>query len=191
VFRKTTNGPQQPSESPWPTVPTSSSASTSSYPHGDSSTQPKRLTVGPGISLAGEITDCDRLVVQGDARVRLHRVRTIEIAETGRFTDGHAEVEEAEIAGVYEGELTVSGRLLVRSTGRVTGRVYYGELEVERGGRIMGSVGVRERVAETALAGKGSSTVASLRPAGTPGPKRDRGTSVGNGADQGQLPEAS
>jgi cytoskeletal protein CcmA (bactofilin family) len=104
----------------------------------------KRLIVGPGISLSGEITACDRLVVQGAVQVTLNETRAIEIAESGRFTNGKAEVEEAEISGVYEGDLTVRNRLLIRSTGQVKGTVRYGELEIERGGRLSGSVSMLE-----------------------------------------------
>lgn len=104
----------------------------------------KRLTVGPGISLSGEITACDRLVVQGSVQVTLNETRAIEITEGGRFTNGKAEVEEAEISGTYEGELTVRNRLLIRSTGRVQGTVRYGELEVERGGKLSGQVSMLE-----------------------------------------------
>ena len=104
----------------------------------------KRLIVGPGISLSGEITACDRLIVQGSVQVTLNETRAIEIAESGRFTNGKAEVEEAEISGVYEGELTVRNRLLIRSTGRVTGNVRYGEVEIERGGRMSGSISMLE-----------------------------------------------
>lgn len=104
----------------------------------------KRLIVGQGISLSGEITACDRLVVEGSVQVTLNETRAIEITETGRFTNGKAEVEEAEISGVYEGDLTVRKRLLIRSTGRVQGTVRYGELEIERGGRLSGSVSMLE-----------------------------------------------
>lgn len=107
----------------------------------------KRLIVGQGISLSGEITACDRLVVEGSVQVTLNQTRAIEITETGRFTNGKAEVEEAEISGVYEGDLTVRNRLLIRSTGRVTGNVRYGEIEIERGGRISGNVSMLEDVA--------------------------------------------
>ncbi len=100
----------------------------------------KRLIVGQGISLSGEITACDRLVVEGSVQVTLNETRAIEIAESGRFTNGKAEVEDAEISGVYEGELTVSNRLLIRATGRVRGTVRYGELEIERGGKLSGSI---------------------------------------------------
>lgn len=100
----------------------------------------KLLIVGPDINLSGEITACDRLVVEGSVQVTLNRTRAIEIAETGRFTNGKAEVDEAEIAGVYEGSLTVRKRLLIRATGKVAGTVRYGELEIERGGRLAGTV---------------------------------------------------
>jgi cytoskeletal protein CcmA (bactofilin family) len=104
----------------------------------------QKLIVGQGISLAGEITACDRLVVEGSVKVVLNKTRAIEIAETGKFTDGKAEVDEAEISGVYEGELTVRGRLLIRATGRVNGTIRYGELEVERGGKLAGQLALLE-----------------------------------------------
>lgn len=100
----------------------------------------KRLIVGQGLSLSGDITACDLLVVEGSVQVTLNETRAIEIAETGRFTNGKAAVEEATISGVYEGDLTVRGKLLVRGTGRVDGNIRYGELEVERGGRLTGTV---------------------------------------------------
>lgn len=99
----------------------------------------RRLAVGEGIRLAGEITACDRLVVHGEASVVLDQVEMLEVGRSGRF-DGRAQVAEAEIAGRFEGELTVSGRLLIRSTGTVEGTVRFGELEIERGGRLIGSV---------------------------------------------------
>lgn len=107
----------------------------------------KQLMVGEGISLSGEITACDLLVVQGSVQVTLNETRAIEIAQSGRFTNGKAEVEEAVISGVYEGELTVRKRLLIRSTGRVQGTVRYGELEIERGGRLTGTVSMLDEQA--------------------------------------------
>jgi len=103
-------------------------------PHG------QQLIVGQGISLTGEIAACDKLLVEGTVKVALTKTRAIEIADTGRFTDGKADVEEAIIAGVYEGELTVRGRLLIRASGRVKGTVRYRDLEIERGGKIGGSL---------------------------------------------------
>jgi cytoskeletal protein CcmA (bactofilin family) len=101
----------------------------------------KRLIVGEGIRLSGEISSCDRLVVEGEVEVTLNDTLALEIASTGRFTGG-CEVEEADISGIYEGDLTVRRRLTVRDSGRLTGTVRYGELELERGGQIAGNISV-------------------------------------------------
>ncbi len=101
----------------------------------------KRLIVGQGIRLSGEISSCDRLVVEGEVEVTLNDTLALEITSSGRFTGG-CEVEEADISGVYEGDLTVRNTLFVRGTGRITGTIRYGQLELERGGQIAGNISV-------------------------------------------------
>jgi cytoskeletal protein CcmA (bactofilin family) len=101
----------------------------------------KRLIVGQGIRLSGEISSCDRLVVEGEVEVTLNDTLALEIASSGRFTGG-CEVEEADISGVYEGDLTVRKHLCVRSTGKLTGTIRYSQLELERGGQIAGNISV-------------------------------------------------
>lgn len=103
----------------------------------------KRLIVGEGIRLSGEISSCDRLIVEGAVEVTLNDTLALEIARSGRFTGG-CEVEEADISGIYEGDLTVRNRLVVRGSGKLTGTVRYGELELERGGQIAGELSVRD-----------------------------------------------
>lgn len=118
------------------------------------------LTVGEGIKLKGEITACDRLVVEGHVEVSLNETRAVEIRPSGQFI-GSCEVEEAEISGTYRGELTVRGRLTVRATGQVTGKIQYGEIELERGGRIAGELSVRDSA--KAVAAKMIETVQGQR----------------------------
>jgi cytoskeletal protein CcmA (bactofilin family) len=101
----------------------------------------KKLVVGREITLAGEITDCDILVVEGTVRASLQDSRRFEITETGVF-EGKVEIDVAEIKGRFEGELTARGRLLIRRTGQVIGRIRYAELEIERGGQVSGDVQV-------------------------------------------------
>jgi cytoskeletal protein CcmA (bactofilin family) len=115
----------------------------------------KRLIVGQGIRLSGEISSCDRLVVEGAVEATLNDTRALEIAESGRFTGG-CEVEEADISGVYEGDLTVRKRLFVRGSGKLTGTVRYGELELERGGQIAGNISVLDAAGSRAGGSAGS-----------------------------------
>ena len=109
---------------------------TSSRPTAESA---KTLIVGRDISLNGAVADCDKLVVEGRLKADLTACRLVEIAENG-VVQGTAEIEEADISGLFEGSLTVSGRLMIRPTGRVFGAIRYGELAIERGGQIGGEI---------------------------------------------------
>jgi cytoskeletal protein CcmA (bactofilin family) len=97
------------------------------------------LTVGNDILLKGEIATCDRLVIEGKVDATLNDVHTVEIAETGSFK-GSANIEDAEISGLFEGDLVVRNRLVIYATGRVYGKITYGEIEIERGGEISGEI---------------------------------------------------
>jgi cytoskeletal protein CcmA (bactofilin family) len=94
--------------------------------------------------------------------VTLNDTLALEIASSGRFTGG-CEVEEADISGVYEGDLTVRRRLFVRGSGKLTGTVRYGELELERGGQIAGNISVLDSAGSRA----GSSSSSESKPAST------------------------
>jgi cytoskeletal protein CcmA (bactofilin family) len=101
----------------------------------------RKLIVGDGLSLSGEITSCDILVVAGKVEAKLTDGKLLEINESGQFR-GSVEIENADIAGRYDGQLVVHGRLTVRSTGRISGMVKYGELEINAGGQIIGELQV-------------------------------------------------
>lgn len=98
-----------------------------------------KLTVGPNIKLKGlEITDCDTLVVEGMVEATMDS-RVIQIADHGEFK-GAAEVDIAEIHGVFEGELNVRQKLVIHGTGRVSGKIRYGKVVIEEGGQLSGDV---------------------------------------------------
>ncbi len=143
------------------TVPgTASTASgmASSKPAPSSTTESggSKLTVGPNIKLKGvEITDCDTLVVEGTVEATMDS-RVIQIAEQGAFR-GTAEIDIAEIHGEFDGSLTVREKLVIFSTGKVTGKIRYGKVVIEEGGQLSGDIsvgvgGARAPAASTAAA---------------------------------------
>ena len=132
----------------------------------------KRLIVGEGIRLSGEISSCDRLVVEGEVEVTLNDTLALEIARGGRFTGG-CEVEEADISGTYEGDLTVRKRLCVRSTGKLTGTIRYSQLELERGGQIAGNISVLTQDRDAGSIGASRPVERILPPLADSGPKED------------------
>ncbi len=98
-----------------------------------------KLTVGPNIKLKGvEITDCDTLFVEGLVEATMDS-RVIQIAEQGAFK-GSAEIDIAEIHGVFDGNLTVRQKLVIYATGKVTGKIRYGKVVIEEGGQLSGDI---------------------------------------------------
>ena len=98
-----------------------------------------KLTVGPNIKLKGvEITDCDTLVVEGTVEATMDS-RVMHITEIGAFK-GSAEIDYAEIHGEFNGDLTVRQKLVIYSTGRVSGKIRYGKVVIQEGGQLMGDI---------------------------------------------------
>src|SRR5438552_6784127 len=99
----------------------------------------RTLIIGPGVSVKGEITSCNRLIVEGKIEAKLADCPNVIIKEGGVF-NGESTTENAEVQGSFDGNLVVRGRLLVQATGRVSGKIAYGDIEIERGGKISGEI---------------------------------------------------
>jgi cytoskeletal protein CcmA (bactofilin family) len=98
-----------------------------------------RLTVGPHIKLKGvEITDCDTLVVEGSVQASMDS-RVMQIAEGGSFS-GSAQIDEAEIRGDFDGQLTARHKLMLYATAKVKGQIRYGKLIMEEGAQLSGDI---------------------------------------------------
>ncbi len=110
-------------------------------PRGESAStaREKSLLIGKDVRLKGEIFDCQRLIVEGQADITINAPAKLEIGQSGTF-HGTADVAEAEVAGRFAGQLLVRGRLTVRGSGRIDGTVRYGQIIVEAGGQITGEV---------------------------------------------------
>ena len=100
----------------------------------------KTLTIPRSISYRGRIGSCERLMVEGAVETEIHGCRVLAVAASGVFR-GSADVERADISGTVEGSLTVRELLTVRASARIlSGSIFYGELEIERGGTVTGTV---------------------------------------------------
>jgi cytoskeletal protein CcmA (bactofilin family) len=116
----------------------------------------RRLSVGREITLSGEINSCDKLFIEGSVEANLTNCRDVDIAEGGLFK-GSASIEEAEVRGRFEGNLVVRKRLLIKASGRVSGTIRYGQIEIECGGQISGDI-------QAQPAGEAGETTSDLTP---------------------------
>jgi cytoskeletal protein CcmA (bactofilin family) len=107
-----------------------------------------KLIVGPNIKLKGvEITDCDTLVVEGFVEATMDS-RVIQISKDGSFK-GSAGIDIAEIHGTFDGELTVRQKLVIYASGKVSGKIRYGNVVIEEGGQLAGDVQVGGAAAQS------------------------------------------
>ncbi len=99
----------------------------------------RTLVVGKGISLQGTVTEAEKLIIEGTMESQLLQAHELVISHSGVFK-GEVEVEDAEIAGVFDGTLLANGSLTIRATGRVIGVARSRRLSVEDGGQLSGKM---------------------------------------------------
>jgi len=97
-----------------------------------------RLVIGRAIKMKGSVEDCGVLQVDGHFEASAQS-KYLKVSESGIFA-GDADVHSAEIIGRFDRNITVKDKLVVRSTGFVTGTVRYGSIESFSGGKISGDI---------------------------------------------------
>jgi cytoskeletal protein CcmA (bactofilin family) len=153
-FRQNQNQPTNPAPATSATAaaPATSEAVARTEPRAAASDERKeaKLVVGPQIKIKGvEISDCDTLVVEGRIEATLDS-RVLEITEHGVF-QGTIAVDNAEVHGRFEGELTVRKQLIIHATGRVSGKIRYAKIKVEEGAELAGEMQMLDKASAVAV----------------------------------------
>ena len=141
----------RPSQASASTAPASTAANTDTdatmsgaSTTGTSERKEAKLVVGPDIKLKGvEISDCDTLIVEGRVEATLDS-RVLEITPHGVF-QGTIAVDNAEIHGRFEGELTVRKQLVIYGAGKVSGKIRYAKIKVEEGAELSGEISMLDK----------------------------------------------
>jgi cytoskeletal protein CcmA (bactofilin family) len=131
-------GPTPPSGTAIPPRPMGAAPSAAAAPRAGAAER-RTLVVGRGISLQGTVTEAERLVVEGTVESQMIQATELSISDAGVFR-GEVQVEDAEIAGTFDGTLTARGQLVIRGTGRVIGVARCRRLMVEEGGQLSGKM---------------------------------------------------
>lgn len=100
--------------------------------------EPNALHVGQGVSIKGDISIPGIVVVDGLIEGHVS-ARAVWVSESGAIK-GTIVATEAEIHGEISEAIEVKQLLTVHATGRVLGDVRYGELQLEKGAVISGTL---------------------------------------------------
>lgn len=97
------------------------------------------IEIGEGVSITGTIQVPGKAVINGILNGELSADELV-VGQQGKLT-GHVTVNKAEIHGETHESLVAREHLTLRASGKIHGKVAYGQIEIERGGQIAGTVG--------------------------------------------------
>tara|TARA_R110000868_G_scaffold242393_4_gene497905 strand:+ start:8627 stop:9301 length:675 start_codon:yes stop_codon:yes gene_type:complete len=101
------------------------------------------IVVGENSSLEGSFETQGSMFVDGSLMGADLRTTLLSIGTSGSVA-GNTHVSRAEIAGTFDGQLIVSGEVILRSTSHVTGEITCGKLISHRGATVRAHVNVVE-----------------------------------------------
>ena len=96
------------------------------------------VLIGEGVEIKGEIRECREIEIHGTVEGDLEA--EVLIVHQNGLVKGNVNTDRAEIHGSIDGDVIVKNRLDVKAKGSVAGKTEYGELSVEAGGRVVGTL---------------------------------------------------
>ena len=101
------------------------------------------LMIGKGVTITGTIKASNKVTVQGtiDGDIECNSVT---INKSGNVK-GKIKTETMTVEGKAEGEMNVNAVLNIKSEGHVNGKVFYGEIQIDEGGKLSGEINHRDK----------------------------------------------
>ena len=101
------------------------------------------LMIGEGVTITGTIKADNEVTIQGtiDGDVDCH---TLIVSKTGNIK-GNVKTEIMHVEGIVEGEININDLLHIKSDGSVTGKVFYGNIQIKEGGKLIGEINFRDK----------------------------------------------
>ena len=101
------------------------------------------LMIGEGVTITGTIKANSKVTIQGTVDGDIE-CNSITISKSGNVK-GKIKTDTITVEGKAEGEVNADDVLNIKSTGHVSGKVFYGEIQIEEGGKISGEINFRNK----------------------------------------------
>ena len=101
------------------------------------------LMIGEGVTITGTIKANSKVTIQGTVDGDIE-CNSININKSGKVK-GKIKTDTITVEGKAEGEINADDVLNIKSTGHVSGKVFYGEIQIEEGGKISGEINHRDK----------------------------------------------
>ena len=103
-----------------------------------------KVVIGHGVTLNGEIKKADEVQIDGEADVVM-KTDNLVIGATGELK-GNIETHNADVWGVFDGDIKASGTLTIQEQGRVSGTIEYQNIQIKLGGNLSGDIKLSDKI---------------------------------------------
>ena len=101
------------------------------------------LMIGEGVTITGTVKANSKVTIQGTVDGDIE-CNSITISKSGNVK-GKIKTDNITVEGKAEGEINADDVLNIKSTGHASGKVFYGEIQIEEGGKISGEINFRNK----------------------------------------------
>ena len=101
------------------------------------------LIIGEGATINGTIQEKNQINVQGSVDGDV-TCKELIVGKSGNLK-GKIKTESLSVEGTVEGELNVKGLLKLMSSGSVSGKITYGSLQINEGGKLIGEIDFKDK----------------------------------------------
>ena len=101
------------------------------------------LIIGVGANINGTIKENNEISIQGTVEGDVE-CKDLIIGKSG-ILKGKIKTDSLSVEGNVEGELTVKGLLKLMASGTVSGKISYGSLQINEGGKLMGELDYKDK----------------------------------------------
>jgi cytoskeletal protein CcmA (bactofilin family) len=99
------------------------------------------LMIGEGVTFSGSISVPGMAIINGKVSGEV-TTESLQIGKTGHIT-GKVKAKEIDVQGELHEDITCENHIIIHSSGVVSGKLDYSELEIERGGQFRGNMNQR------------------------------------------------
>ena len=101
------------------------------------------LIIGEEANITGTIKEKNEISVQGTVDGEIE-CKDLRVGKSGNLK-GKIKAETLHIEGIVEGEVSIKALLKIKSTGSASGKMTYGSLHVDEGGKLIGESDFKDK----------------------------------------------
>ena len=101
------------------------------------------LMIGEGVTITGTIKADNEVNIHGTIDGDID-CNSVTINQSGNVK-GNVKTETMTVEGKVEGEININSILHIKSKGNVSGKIFYGEIEIATGGKLSGEINHRDK----------------------------------------------